>query len=249
MSDPEPPAESEDAENGGGLGSLLTSTRALIAAMTALVGAVSGLVIALNKVGIIGGDNGAAATTTALTTTMSESEPTSSLFGPITRPNGRVYFDGKTMYVRAAVPRRPLIHLADLENPLGDVAISARARWISGSREYGAGFICRYESNSNYYLLAVLSGGRYNIVRYRDGRLISLTRGIQQTSAFSGDEYAITARCIGSQPTRLTLDVNGHTVGAVEDANGIERGNIGVRVGTGESVVTVSLDDFVLKSL
>jgi hypothetical protein len=35
----------------------------------------------------------------------------------MTRPIGRVYFDGETMYVRASQLGRPLLQLADLEEP------------------------------------------------------------------------------------------------------------------------------------
>jgi hypothetical protein len=236
LADLEPPDGSDSEPGGGfGIGSFLSTVPRAIGSITALIGAVTGLLIALNQVGFLDGDDGDDATTTTR------------VFSEITRPMGRLYFDGKTMYVKAAIPRHPFIALANLEEPLHDVKMTARVKWVSGSSDYGVGLICRYESNSNYYLLAVLTGGRYNIVKYDDGRLTSLTHGIQESSAITDDANDITALCVGDQPTTLTLMANGVTVGTVDDANALESGNVGIRLGTNESVVTLGFDDFVLK--
>lgn len=238
----EPPADPPESEGGGGIGSFLNSTRGIISSVTALVVAVSGLLIALNRVGVLGGDDDDP-------TPKTETTKPAGLFGAMTRPIGRVYFDGTTMFVRAAQPRRPLLHLADLEEALGDVAMTSRVTWLSGGRDYGVGFICRYDSRADYYLLAVLSGGRYNIVRYRDGTPRSLTGGIQQSSDVTGDTNEITARCVGNDPTTLTLEVNGRTVATEQDPDGIENGNVGIRAGSGESFVTFRFENFELRYL
>jgi hypothetical protein len=234
LADLEPP-DGPDSEPGGGfgIGSFLNTAPRAIGSVTALIGAITGLLVALNKVGILSGDNGGGGTTTT------------GPFSPFTRPTGRVYFDGKTMYVKAARPGRPLLVLANREEELRDVAMSTRVKWLSGASDYGLAFICRYESNRNYYLLAVLSGGRYNIAKYRDGNLASLT-GIQHSRAVKDGANDITARCVGDQPTSLTLQANGQTLATVKDAEGIEGGNVGIRVGSSESFVTLSFEDFVL---
>jgi hypothetical protein len=233
----------EDAETGGGLSAFLSSAPRVIGSITALIGAITGLLIALNRTGVIGGDGDDGGSTTP-----AETVEAAGMYGPLTRPIGRVYFDGATMYVKAAMPSRPLIHLANLDKALGDVSMSARISRVSGASDYGVGFICRYESPASYYLLAVLSGPRYNLVRYRDGKPISLS-GIKPTGAVSEGENTITAKCVGDEPTALTLQANGQTVGTAKDADGIETGNIGVRVGSSESFVTLRFDDFVLKYL
>ena len=56
MSDLDPSPEVNETETGGGLGSFLSSAPRVIGSITALIGAVTGLLIALNKTGIIGGD-------------------------------------------------------------------------------------------------------------------------------------------------------------------------------------------------
>lgn len=239
------PTDGSDPEPGGGFGisSFLSSAPRAIGSITALIGAVTGLLIALNKVGILGDDGGGATTTT---TKMNGSE----YFQAFNRPQGSVYFEGKTMYVKAAMTH-PLVVPADPEKSLQDVAMTVRAKWVSGATGYGVGLICRYRSNSEYYLLSVLTGGRYNIVRYRDvggkPKPFSLTKGIQFNDAVDNTVNDLSARCVGDNPTRLTLKANGVELGSVDDPDGIESGNIGVRMGSTESVFTLSFDDFVLK--
>lgn len=234
----------EETGTGGGLGAFLSSAPRVIGSITALIGAVTGLLIALNKTGVIGGEGDDGGSTTATETVEAES-----MFGPLEKPPiGRVYFDGKTMYVKATKPNNPLVHLANVQEALGDVSISARVRWFSGAKDYGVSFICRYESPARYYLLAVLKGSHYNIVRYRDGKAISLS-GIRPTGALIDGTNTLTAKCVGDQPTILTLQANGQTIGTAKDDDGIESGNIGVRVGTSESFVTLRFDDFLLKYL
>ena len=110
------------------------------------------------------------------------------------------------MYVKAWRPRNPFLHLATLEEPLSDVSMNARVGWSGGARDYGVSFICRYESPANYYVLAVLLGPpRFNIIRYRDQKPISLTRRIRPTDGLNEDANQITAKCVGDEPTILTL--------------------------------------------
>jgi hypothetical protein len=226
-----------ESGTGGGLGAFLSSAPRVIGSITALIGAVTGLLIALNKVGWLDGDS-------------PKPEDADSVFGTLDRePIGRVYFDGKTMYFKDTTPNNPLVHLAKLDDPLHDVSMNARVRWFSGAKDYGVSFICRYQSPANYYVLAVLSGPRYNIVRYRNKKPISLTGGIKPTDALNDDANQITAKCVGDQPTILTLQANGQTIGTARDDDGIESGNIGVRVGSSESFVVLRFDDFVLKYL
>jgi len=82
MSDPEPPSGPDD-DSGSGLSSLLKSTPKVIGSITALIGAISGLLLALNKGGVIGGDGGEAAAKTTTT-------PAQSLLSPMKRPVGHV---------------------------------------------------------------------------------------------------------------------------------------------------------------
>ncbi len=224
----------------GGGGSFWTSIPALLTASAVFIGAIVSAVVALR------GD-GDGATTIGMTTT--QPPDGNKYFGPATRPAGRVYFDGEKMFVKASLPSRPMLVLAELEEALQDVGLSARAEWVSGARDYGVGFVCRYADAGNYYLLSVLSGGRYHIVRYRKGRPVSLTGGIQTSGAIEDDANDIAVRCVGNEPVILTLTAGGRDVATVRDAAGIKEGNVGVRLGTAESVVTCSFREFELRSL
>ena len=98
-------------------------------------------------------------------------------------------------------------------------------------------------------MLAVLKGGDYNLVRYGNGKPISLIGGMKPTSALTEGTNMLTAKCVGDEPTILTLQANGQTIGTAKDDDGVESGNIGVRVGSSESFVTLRFDDFLLKYL
>ena len=200
---------------------------------------------ALNQAGVIGDDE-AAVVTTNLTTTTTEPR---SLPRAVTRPNCRACFEGAVMFLHASKAARPLLHLADLGDPISDISMRVRTEWVSGAPDYGFGLICRYANAANYYLLSVLSGGRYNIVRYRAGKPISLTGGIQAGSGAAEGANDVHAKCTGDAPTSLTLTGNGRPLPVVRDPDGIESGIVGVRVGSSESVVTLRFQNFVLTQL
>jgi hypothetical protein len=239
MEDPGEGAAPDAEAGGGGITSFLTSVRGVVSTFAALVLAVSGLVAALNQAGVIGDDEPPTTTTT---------KP-KSIFPPAERPNGRAYFEGEVMFVHASKAARPFLHLADLGDPISDMSMSVRTEWVSGARDYGFGLICRYENAANYYLLSVLSGGRYNIVRYRGGKPISLTGGIRTGSGAAEGANDVHVKCTGDATTSLTLTINGRPLPVVRDQDGIESGIVGVRVGSSESVVTLRFENFVLTQL
>jgi hypothetical protein len=236
----------EDAGSGGG--SFWTSLPTLLTASAVFISAVVGAVVALRGDGDGGGGGGGVTTTQTAGTTTTAQTGLSEHFVAATRPGGRNYFEGETMFVKASSPR-PVLVLAEGDERVGDVRMTVHAERVSGADDYGVGLICRYASPGNYYLLAVLNGSDYHVVRYRDGRGVSLTGGIQPSEAIDGDTYDIDARCVGSDPALLTLSVGGEEVASVQDPDGIEEGNVGIRVGTSESVVTCAFRDYTLRSL
>ncbi len=219
-------------------GSFWTSLPTILTALALFIGAVVGAIVQLRD---DDDDTVVAGTTTT-------APPSWSHFVEMRRPGGRNYFEGETMFVKASAPAQPVVVLAEGDKPLRDVRMSVRSEWVSGAKDYGVGFVCRYANAGNYYLLSVLSGGRYHIVRYRKGRPVSLTRGIQKSSAIDDDANEIEVRCVGSEPTALTLTVGGKEIATARDLDGIKEGNVGLRVGTSESVVTCSFRDFSLDS-
>jgi hypothetical protein len=244
VSDHEPPLGPGDSEPTGWLGAFLSSTPRVLGSVTALIGAVSGLIIALDKAGVIGGDS--ETTTTQVTTGGADAK---SLFAPGPRGNGDVRFEDATMYVTAKTPRHGVRVLADQSNSLQDVELTARVKWESGADDWSFALVCRSEDSRNYYLLGVTSSGKYNIAKYRDGHLRPLT-GLRPSDAIDSRENRVRVRCAGYRPTTLTLAVNGETLASIRDSNDdIESGNVGLRVGSTEDVVTCSFNDFLLTSL
>lgn len=227
-----------EAGDGGG-GSFWTSAPALLTALAVLIGAIVSAIATLRD----DDDPASAAATPAMTTTAATNE----YFVPVTRPAGRVYFEGETMFVKASLPARPMLVLAENDEQLEDVGMRARAEWVSGAKDYGVGFVCRYADAGNYYLLSVLSGGRYHIVRYRKGKPVSLSRGTSGVIDDDGNDLDV--RCVGDDPVILTLRAGGEEVARARDEDGIEAGNVGIRLGTSESVVTASFRGFELRAL
>lgn len=105
--------------------------------------------------------------------------------------------------------------------------------------DFGAGFVCRHQGAATYYVLSILIDGRFAILRYRNGRT-TLARGV--SGAIRDGANDVVARCLGDRPTTLSLTVNGSTVGRAQDAEGIETGSIGIRVGTNDRSATIRFD-------
>lgn len=226
---------------GGGGGSFWTSLPTILTASAVFIGAVVSAIVALRG----GGDGSADPGTTK--STISSPDWHSHFVLPIRRGSGSGYYDGDTMIVRAA-KAQPMVVLAEPDGALRDVRMNVRSEWFSGDRDYGVGFVCRYANAANYYFLSVLSKGEYHIARYRKGKLRSLTNGPQPSDALRGEKHEIDARCVGSDPVILTLSVDGREIESVRDDDGIEEGNVGLRVGTSGSV-TCSFHDFELSAL
>jgi len=245
--DPEPPAGSDASDSpSGGLSGFLGSTPRVIGAITALIGALSGLLLALNRAGILGDGGGTSPTATQSDGTTTVAEPTS--FGPNGQGggDGDVQLKDGTLYVTANEPGHGVRVLADPESTSTSTTLTARARWVDGERDWSFALVCRFQGSKNFYLLGVIPIKRqYNIARYRDGRLTSLS-GLQRSDAIRANENRVTASCFGKQPTTLTLKVNGETLPSVHDSNGLEYGNVGIRVGSSVGVVTCAFSELAL---
>jgi hypothetical protein len=254
LSDVDPTDGSGDAgSGGGGLASLFNTTPKVIGSISGLLVAVSGLLIALNKAGLVGGDTDPKTTSekTISSQPPPSSQPPTAIFSEFDRRNGKLYFQDGTMYIQAKQTRSPVVALSKQEAPR-DVVMSTRVVWEKGAFDYGVSLICRRTNARNYYLLGVLpSKGRYNIAMYRDGRLVSLAHGTSRHVGVKGND--LTVRCLGGE-NRLTTLTLGVKVGAKEkeiaqgyDDKGLAAGDVGIRVGSNERKVTVGFEEFSLK--
>jgi hypothetical protein len=255
MSDHEDEAEPTPESPGkGGPFGWLTGGTSFVKAMTGLVSALAVLVAGLAGAGLLGGGDDAKGTTTGTSTNGTTSQPgrdfsePPGLFQAVTRAHGRAYFEDTALLVTALRPARPFVHLADIGEQQ-DVDLAVTAAWNSGSPDFGVGLICRYQGAGTYYLLSVLSGGRFNVMRYEGGEGRSLNGGIKQSSAVRDDANDVEARCVGDATTILTLTVNGRQIARARDDEGLAAGGVGLRVGSGEARVTCRFERFVLDSL
>lgn len=115
----------------------------MISGIAALIGAVTGLVIALNKAGVLGSDN-AASTLSTTQTGGTTTDGSTSLFGPKTLGGGggRVWVENGTLYIDARERQHGVRVLADQENPPPDVSLSSSVKWVSGERDWSFSVLC-----------------------------------------------------------------------------------------------------------
>jgi hypothetical protein len=219
----------------------------MISGVAALIGAVTGLVIALNKAGVLGSGNAASTVSTTQTggTTTDAGTP---LFGPKTQGgDGRVWVENGTLYINARERQHGVRVLADQDNPPADVSLSSSVKWVSGDRDWSFSILCRFRDSRNFCLLGVIPPKRlHNIAVYRARRLRSLS-GLRPSDAIRKDQNKVTATCTGSDPTVLSLKVNGETVKTVYIPSGLDGGNVGVRAGSAVGPVTTAFDDLDLQ--
>ena len=158
---------------------------------------------------------------------------------------GRVWFDGGAMYVEVRQAGRRLVSFAQ---GVDADRFRVRATYVEGAADHGFGLICRQEFAGRYYVLAVSSDSRYNILEYENSKGRSLVGGFQRSGTIDRRANTVEARCEGEDPVTLTLLVNGTRVRPpVEDVETpILRGDIGLRVGAPEPPVTLRFDDFEL---
>ena len=119
----------------------------------------------------------------------------------------------------------------------------------SGAKDYGVSFICRYQSPGSYYVLALLKRPRYNIVRYRDKRPLSLTGGPSRPAPSKTARTRSRPSASAISPPSSRSRRMGRPSVPPRMTTASRAGTSAVRVGSSESFVTLRFDDFVLKYL
>ena len=249
---PPPHAPVPPAPSGGRKGWLIGGVAAL--ALLAIAGVIAAVLLTR------GDDEPNAATTqttttqtTATTTTTSTvdgsaafSDPPN-LFRAVQRDGSNAAFSNAAYAFFVNVANQPLISVADREAP-ADVRMTVDVTG-GGSSDFGASLLCRYQGSDDYYLLAIASDSRYNVVKYVDGEPQSLQGGFKTSSAVrsGGATNEVEATCEGSDPVDLTLVVNGTRVARITDSDSpYTGGTVGLRVGTTEPPVSVQFENLVM---
>jgi serine/threonine protein kinase len=250
--EPTPPPHSPvpPAPSGGRKGWLIGGVAAL--ALLAVAGVIAAVLLTR------GDDEPNAATTQRTTQTTATtgtatvdgsaafSDPPN-LFRAVERDGSNAMFSNAAYAFFVNAANQPLISVADREAP-ADVRITVDVTG-GGSSDFGASVLCRYQGSGDYYLLAIASDGRYNVVKYAGGEPGSLQGGFKTSSAVQPDGATnhVEATCQGSDPVDLTLVVNGTRVARITDSDSPHTGGtVGLRVGTTEPPVSIQFENFVM---
>jgi len=126
------------------------------------------------------------------------------------------------------------ISWVNADRNFSDVIITTQARQVGGPNDNAYGVICRYQSESDFYVFLISGDGFYAIGKYQSGtpQIQYLTGEGQYLSsdAINQGQAAneIKASCVGDE---LTLMVNGILLDTVSDPTFV-RGDIGLGAST-----------------
>jgi len=128
-----------------------------------------------------------------------------------------------------------------------DVSVTVDASKVGGPEENYFGVICRYQDNSNFYILSISSDGYYSIGKYKDGEfaLVGMDGMYYSDSIHQGTTTnELRADCVRN---RLTLYANNTKLIQVEDSD-FTSGDVGLIAAAFSSFGTnILFDDFVAR--
>jgi hypothetical protein len=104
--------------------------------------------------------------------------------------------------------------------PTSDVLIDLTTRRPSGRGDGRYGVLCRYESNSRYYAVAIGADGRFRVDKRLDDRTVELQGWRTSAALKATGRNRLRVACIGGQqqgPVLLALWANGREVTQVVD--------------------------------
>jgi hypothetical protein len=171
----------------------------------------------------------------------------SGLFSSYSRGNASAFFEGDSFMFD--VDSEPFPVLENSPRP-GDVRVNVKAKEASSTNDFGVGILCHASSRAEYYVLGIQSGGLATITKYvaRRGRPLvpSQPFDVPETG-----RYQLQARCEGTDPVHLRLNVNHRLVAeAFDSTNPLTGTSVGLRASAGTgSRVKIQFDDFDKQSL
>lgn len=128
-----------------------------------------------------------------------------------------------------------------------DVQIEVDATMIGGPQDNDFGIICRYQDESNFYMMVISSDGYYGIAKMKDGqyRMIGAEQLQYSTAIAQGQSVnRLRGDCVGE---RLVLYVNDQKLMETTDAD-FSGGDVGLLAGAyDEPNVDILFDNFVVK--
>lgn len=122
-----------------------------------------------------------------------------------------------------------------------NVVLQADLYRVSGGEENGAGFVCRYLDEDNFYFMYIGNDGYYSIDKYVDGVYENLGSGMADDGYISSDYNRLEAECSGNY---LGLWVNGGLLDYIEDSD-LADGGVGLFTRSfDEANITIGFDNF-----
>jgi len=127
------------------------------------------------------------------------------------------------------------------EMETANVVLQADLYRVSGSEENGAGFVCRYQNEDNFYFMYIGNDGYYSIDKYVGGIYENLGSGMADEGYISSDYNRLEAECSGNF---LGLWVNGGLLDYIEDSD-LTDGGVGLYTRSfDEANITIGFDNF-----
>lgn len=127
------------------------------------------------------------------------------------------------------------------EMETANVVLQADLYRVSGNEENGAGFVCRYQDQDNFYFMYIGNDGYYSIDKYVSGVYENLSSGMAAEGYISSDYNRLEAECSGNF---LGLWVNGGLLDYVEDSD-LTDGGVGLFSRSfDEADITIGFDNF-----
>ena len=121
------------------------------------------------------------------------------------------------------------------------VFLQADLRLISGNEENGAGFVCRYQDEDNFYFMYIGNDGYYSIDKYVSGIYENLSSGMAYEVYISSDYNRLEGEC---NSNFLGLWVNGGLLDYVEESD-LTDGGVGLFARSfDEANITIGFDNF-----
>jgi len=121
------------------------------------------------------------------------------------------------------------------------VFLQADLRLISGNEENGAGFVCRYQDEDNFYFMYIGNDGYYSIDKYVNGIYENLSSGMAYEGYISSDYNRLEGEC---NSNFLGLWVNGGLLDYVEESD-LTDGGVGLFARSfDEANITIGFDNF-----
>lgn len=130
--------------------------------------------------------------------------------------NGEVFYEGGWLHV-INYTTAPIDTVTLLDGNYSDFILEVDTKLVDGTDDNWHGIVCRFQDVSNYYAFAISADGYYLIAKFVDDIVTDL-EPITPSEHINQGWDTVNSVIIECNGNRLTLSVNGHTLGSVTDS-------------------------------